>query len=262
MIPTPDFPAPHARALIGCAGWSIPRQSAGHFPQRGSHLERYAAVLAAAEINTSFYRPHLPATYERWAASVPDDFRFSVKLPRTITHEARLQGADAQLDQFAGEAGALGGKLGCVLVQLPPSLQFDPLAAAGFFERLKQRFSCMLACEARHPAWFDQDATALLRGAGITRVIADPPKGQPGEHVPTAQDIYIRLHGAPRIYYSDYAAPYLEQLGLDMAGHIDAGRQVWCIFDNTMSRTFVDQALALRDAVRRARAFPGRAALV
>jgi uncharacterized protein YecE (DUF72 family) len=107
----------------------------------------------------------------------------------------------------------------------------------------------MLACEARHPSWFGDSATALLRGAGITRVIADPPKGQPGEHMPTAQDIYIRLHGSPRIYYSDYAPDYLAQLGVDMAGHLAAGRQVWCIFDNTMSRTFVDQALALADAL-------------
>jgi uncharacterized protein YecE (DUF72 family) len=238
------------RALIGCAGWTVPRQSAGHFPEQGSHLERYAAVLAAAEINSSFYRPHKPATYARWADSVPDDFRFSVKLPRSITHEARLLGADAQLDQFAGEAGALGAKLGCVLVQLPPSLQCDAAVAADLFRRLKERFGCMLACEARHPTWFDDSATALLREAGITRVIADPAKGQPGEHVPTAQDIYIRLHGSPRIYYSDYAPEYLAQLGIDMAGHYAAGRQVWCIFDNTMSRTFVDQAIALQQAVR------------
>jgi uncharacterized protein YecE (DUF72 family) len=250
MTSTPDHPSSHARALIGCAGWSIPRQSAGHFPEQGSHLERYAAALPAAEINSSFYRPHKPATYARWAASVPGDFRFSVKLPRSITHEARLLDTGALLGQFAGEAGALGEKLGCVLVQLPPSLQCDPRAAAAFFARLKDRFGCMLACEARHPSWFGDTATALLRDAGITRVIADPPKGQPDEHVPTAQDIYIRLHGAPRTYYSDYAAPWLEQLGVDMAGHIAAGRQVWCIFDNTMSRTFVDQALALQQAVR------------
>jgi uncharacterized protein YecE (DUF72 family) len=256
MTLTPDLPPPHARALIGCAGWSIPRQSAGHFPEQGSHLARYAGALSAAEINSSFYRPHKPATYARWADSVPADFRFSVKLPRSITHEARLLNTGALLDQFAGEAGALGARLGCVLVQLPPSFQCEPQVAADFFARLRERFGCMLACEARHPTWFDDAATALLRAAGVTRVIADPPKGQPGEHVPTAQDIYIRLHGAPRVYYSDYEAPWLAQLGLDMAGHIAAGRQVWCIFDNTMSRTFVDQAMALQQAVRGALAQP------
>jgi uncharacterized protein YecE (DUF72 family) len=108
MTSTPELPPPHARALVGCAGWSIPRQSAHHFPEDGSHLARYARALSAAEINSSFYRPHKAATYARWAECVPDGFRFSVKLPRTITHEAKLAGADAQLDQFAGEAGALG----------------------------------------------------------------------------------------------------------------------------------------------------------
>lgn len=250
MILTPEIPPSHARALVGCAGWSIPRQSASHFPELGSHLERYAGALSAAEINSSFYRPHKAATYARWAASVPAAFRFSVKLPRSITHEARLVGADAQLDQFCLEAGTLGDKLGCVLVQLPPSLQCEPQVAADFFRRLRQRFGCMLACEARHPTWFDDAATALLREAGVTRVIADPAKGQPGEHVPTAQDIYIRLHGAPRVYYSDYELEWLAQLGVDMAGHVAQGRQVWCIFDNTMSRTFVDQAMALQQAAR------------
>jgi uncharacterized protein YecE (DUF72 family) len=132
--------------------------------------------------------------------------------------------------------------------------------AADFFARLKQRFGCMLACEARHPTWFGDEATAVLRDAGITRVIADPPKGQPGEHVPTAQDIYIRLHGSPRVYYSDYEAAWLAQLGETMAGHVAAGRQVWCVFDNTMSRTFVDQAIALQQAARGARFQVGAAA--
>jgi uncharacterized protein YecE (DUF72 family) len=241
-------------ALIGCAGWSIPRQSSAAFPAEGSHLERYAAVFGAVEINSSFYRPHQASTYARWAASVPADFRFSVKLPRSITHDARLIGAEAEMDRFAAEALALGDKLGCVLVQLPPSLDLDAQAAADFFVRLKQRFGCMLACEARHPAWFGAEATAILAAAGVTRVIADPPKGQPGEHVPTAQHIYIRLHGAPRIYYSDYETAWLAQLGKDMAGHVAADRAVWCVFDNTMSKTFVDQALALRQAVRDAQA--------
>lgn len=249
MTISPRHPLLPAAALIGCAGWSIPRQSADAFPEAGSHLERYGAVFCAAEINSSFHRPHKAATYARWADSVPAGFRFSVKLPRTITHDARLAGADDLLDRFAAEAGALGEKLGCVLVQLPPSLKFDAGVGAGFFARLKQRFGCMLACEARHPSWFEEEATALLRGAGVTRVIADPPKGQPGPHVPTSEAIYIRLHGAPRVYYSDYAPAYLAQLGLDMAGHVAAGRPVWCIFDNTMSASFVDQALALQKAV-------------
>ena len=231
---------------IGCAGWTIPRISAGAFPAEGSHLERYAAVLNTVEINSSFYKPHQPKTYARWADSVPEDFRFSVKLPRSITHEARLIDIEERLQRFATEAGALGGKLGAVLVQLPPSLVFAEEIAAPFFARMKDSFGCTLACEARNESWFGDSATALLTRQGITRVIADPAKGQPGPHVPTTAAIYARLHGSPRIYYSPYAADYLEQLGRDMAVHAAAGRDVWVIFDNTLSPTFMDEALSVR----------------
>jgi uncharacterized protein YecE (DUF72 family) len=234
--------------LVGCAGWTIPKESAAAFPEAGSHLERYAAVFPVVEINSCFHRPHRAQTYTRWAASVPDDFRFSVKLPKTITHEARLAGADALLDQFALEAGALGGKLGCVLVQLPPKLEFDAHVAVDFFARLQATFDCIVACEARHPSWFGEDATGLLRERAITRVIADPAAGQPGPHVATADTVYMRLHGSPRIYYSSYPRDYLDALGRDIARHNAAGRTVWCIFDNTASGAAVPNALELMHA--------------
>jgi len=242
-------PARRVAAYIGCAGSSIPREVADSFPGPGSHLERYARVLGCAEINTSFYRPHQPATYARWAASVPADFRFSVKTPRTITHDAQLRDVDALLDRFHAEAGTLGAKLGCVLVQLPPKLAFDAGVAGAFIETMHARFHCMLALEARHPDWFGAEATRLLTALSVTRVIADPAKGQPGEHVPTTQEIYTRLHGSPRIYYSAYSPDYLAQLSRDVATHQAAGRQVWCIFDNTASGAATANALAVQRAI-------------
>ncbi|MGZ8413013.1 MAG: DUF72 domain-containing protein, partial [Gemmatirosa sp.] len=101
---------------IGTAGWSLPKAEQHAFPGEGTHLERYAARFPAVEINSSFYRPHRPATYARWAASVPADFRFAVKVPRTITHERRLRDVDDLLDAFLGEARGLGASLGCLLV--------------------------------------------------------------------------------------------------------------------------------------------------
>src|SRR3954464_10929879 len=106
---------------IGTAGWSIPREAQPGFPGGGSHLERYAAVLPAVEINSTFHRPHRAATFERWAASVPRAFRFSVKMPRTITHDHRLTDA-AWLETFLADLAPLRSRLGCLLVQLPPSL--------------------------------------------------------------------------------------------------------------------------------------------
>ena len=231
---------------IGCAGWTIPRHDIAAFPEQGSHLERYAQVFGGVEINSSFYRPHRQQTYARWADSVPDDFRFSVKLPRTISHDAGLRDIDAPLARFASEVAALGGKLGCLLLQLPPKFAFDEAVAADFFGRAATMFSCMIACEARHPSWFSPEATALMTAHAITRVIADPAKGQPGAHAPTTADIYVRLHGSPRIYYSSYPDAYLESLRQDIAIHTAAGRDVWCIFDNTASGASVPNALALR----------------
>jgi uncharacterized protein YecE (DUF72 family) len=234
---------PDGRPLIGCAGWGIPLAAAAAFPDAGSHLERYAAVFPAVEINSSFYRPHQPRTYARWAASVPATFRFSVKLPKAITHEARLRDADELLDRFAREAGELGHKLGCVLVQLPPSGVFDADVAASFLPRLRARFTCMLALEGRHPTWFGQAATALLREHGVTRVFADPPAGQPGPHEATTAATYLRLHGTPRIYYSAYPPGFLREVERRIAAMARPGADLWCIFDNTAEGHAVPNAL-------------------
>lgn len=244
------------RMLAGCAGWSIPGADRGAFPAEGSHLEKYASVFGAVEVNSSFYRPHQAKTYEKWAGCVPNDFRFSVKLPRTITHDAKLVDVGSPLEQFAGEVAGLGEKLGCVLVQLPPKLEFDAQLAAEFIGRLTERLRCTIALEARNASWFSGEATALLTGAEVTRVIADPPKGQEGPHVPTTATIYVRLHGSPRVYYSSYEAGYLAQLAQDMRVHALAGRTVWTIFDNTASGASMSNALAVvRDApAKRARA--------
>jgi uncharacterized protein YecE (DUF72 family) len=231
------------RPLIGCAGWGLNKDVAADFTVEGSHLERYAAVFPAVEINSSFYRPHQPRTYARWAASVPDAFRFSVKLPKAITHEAKLRDADELLDRFVREAGELGPKLGCVLVQLPPSGVFDAETVAGFLPRLRARFPCMLALEGRHPTWFGDAATALLRAHGVTRVMADPPAGQPGPHVPTTDATYIRLHGTPRTYYSAYPSEFLRDVEQRVRAMARPGADLWCIFDNTAEGHAVPNAL-------------------
>lgn len=231
---------------VGCAGWSLPREQQPRFPAEGTHLERYAARFPAVEINSSFHRPHRPATYARWAASVPASFRFSVKLPRAITHGLRLRGAGEALDAFLAEAGGLGGRLGCLLVQLPPGLELDLDAAGGFFAALRERTAVPVACEPRHASWFTPEADAFLADAGVARVAADParvpeaaePGGAPGP-------VYFRLHGSPRTYYSAYGAGYLDALAARLRGHAAAGRTAWCIFDNTAAGAATADALGL-----------------
>src|SRR2546423_1663127 len=128
---------PSTTVHLGCAGWNIRREHSERFAPVGTHLQRYATLFNCVEINSCFYRPHRFTTYERWASSVSDDFRFAVKLPKAITHEARLVDVTARLDQFLAETSGLGNKRGPVLVQLPPGFAFDPLVADSFFGELR-----------------------------------------------------------------------------------------------------------------------------
>ena len=114
-----------ADVRIGTAGWSIPRAAAFRFESAGTHLERYSRSLRCAEINSSFHRPHAAATYAKWRNSTPVDFRFAVKMPRTITHELKLQDAREPFVTFLAQTDGLAEKRGPILVQLPPSLSFD-----------------------------------------------------------------------------------------------------------------------------------------
>ncbi len=226
---------------LGTAGWSIPRDTAASFPAEGSGLSRYAARLGAAEINTSFYRPHRPGTYGRWAGSVPDGFRFSAKLPKGITHERRLAGTEDALDRFLGETGALGPKLGALLVQLPPSLLFDAGLADAFFRTLRARTAVPLACEPRHPTWFGPEADRLMRDHAVARVAADPaPVPEAAEPGGWPDFVYIRLHGSPRTYHSPYGPPFLQALAARLAART---AETWCIFDNTASGAAMRNAL-------------------
>ena len=129
---------------------TVPSRYAGAIPAGGSHLERYARRLSAAEINSSFHRPHRPSTYQRWADSVPPGFAFSAKVPKAITHVARLAQPEAALDAFLAEARTLGERLQCLLVQLPPSLAFDEGVADNFFAELAAHHAGLTALEPRH----------------------------------------------------------------------------------------------------------------
>src|SRR4051812_37544565 len=211
--------------LIGTAGWTLPRAEQARFPGEGSHLERYARVLRAVEINSTFHRPHRRSTFERWAASVPRGFRFSVKLSRAITHELRLVKAGGAVDAFLEDIEPIRGQVGCLLVQLPPSLQFDARVASTFFRALRSRFEAGIAAEPRHPTWFTPAAEELMARSRVARVAADParaPNG--GERGGWGGLAYFRLHGSPRVYYSSYGEEFLVQL----ARRVTAGpRQCW-----------------------------------
>jgi uncharacterized protein YecE (DUF72 family) len=254
--PIPQSPRPSADGAvsairIGTAAWSIPKEHAAPFPVAGSHLERYGAVLNAVEINASFYRPHRTATYERWAASVPEDFRFAVKIPKSITHERRFKDVGDVLDRFLSEVSGLGTKLGPLLVQLPPSLSFQPGVVDTFLSELRSRVGGNIVCEPRHASWFTPEVEALLAELRIARVAADPAP-VPGADEPGGWRglSYYRLHGSPRIYYSAYSAEYLAAIAEVLARDAAAGVDTWCMFDNTAAFAATGDALTTRSLVQ------------
>jgi uncharacterized protein YecE (DUF72 family) len=236
--------------LVGTAGWALPRIHRHRFPAAGSNLERYAARLNCTEINSSFYRPHKPGTYENWAASVPDDFRFSVKMPQEISHDLRLAGAGPALRPFLEQVAGLGGKLGCLLLQLPPSLKFEKRQAGTFFRMLRRRYEGPVAVEPRHATWLASDAVKLLVSASVARVAADPARAvddaEPGGWEGLT---YYRLHGSPVTYRSSYEPRYLSALSKKLQA--SPGSAVWCIFDNTMLGAASANALDLRARLAR-----------
>lgn len=231
---------------IGTAGWTIPRAAAAAFDSTGTHLERYARVLSCAEINSSFYRPHKPGTYAKWAASTAGEFRFSVKVPKAITHELRLRRPRALFERFLMEARGLGTRLGPLLVQLPPSLDFNARTASSFFAMVRDRHDGPVVFEPRHATWFTPRADDVLEKYQIARVAADPavtpdaarPGGWPGV-------AYFRLHGSPRMYWSRYDPAYINDLARTLS-LIARSTEVWCVFDNTAMGTAIENALELQ----------------
>ena len=243
--------SPSGSVRIGTAGWSIPKEHAAPFLATGSHLESYARILNAVETNSSFYRPHRTATYERWAAFVPEELRFAVKIPKAITHERRLKETGDLLDRFLLEVAGLGPQLGPLLVQLPPSLAFQVGVADRFLADLRSRVAGSIVCEPRHASWFTPDVDGLLGELRVARVAADPaPVAGAGEPGGWQGLSYYCLHGSPQMYYSAYSPEALTQVAERLAG--DAARcvETWCIFDNTAAFAATGDALTTKGLVQ------------
>lgn len=230
---------------VGCAGWSLPRAYWPNFPAHGTQLQRYATQLTAVEINSSFYRQHRPQTYLRWAQSVPSEFRFSVKVPKLITHVQRLQNCDLLLVEFLSQCTQLGDRLGCLLIQLPPSLAYDAVTAEVFFLALRSRYAGAVVLEPRHETWLN--ANSLLVEQRIGQVAADPSPIAGGQAPSGWSGIrYWRLHGSPRIYHSAYDSSYLQALADNFQSSTQDAIPTWCIFDNTASGFASGDALTLQ----------------
>lgn len=228
---------------IGTAGWSVPAKP----KEAGTHLYHYSRTLPCVEINSTFYRTHRSATWAKWAAETPADFRFSIKAPKSVTHEAKLHNSEPLLKAFFEQIEPVREKMGPILFQLPPSLTFDNAPAEDLFVMLRTLYYGELVLEPRHATWFTSSVDVLLKRHRITRVAADPPKGaaeaaEPGgDH----QLTYYRLHGYPRVYYSNYDDNFLATLAAKVKEHTNS----WIIFDNTALSHAYSNAIRLKTLI-------------
>lgn len=229
--------------IVGTAGWSVDRK-VERFVQKGSMLERYASVFGGVEVNSSFYRRHRTATWERWHDAVPKDFRFAVKMARTVTHERGLVDAENEVDLFFADVAPLGDKLGPVFLQLPPKLGFDPAVAVAFFQCVRRHWTGRVEIEPRHVSWSEGAALKVLKHHDIGLVYADPQGEALRQAANDTQASYFRLHGSPKVYFSAYAADELNSFAMLLRS------DSWCIFDNTASGAAMTDGIQMLDILR------------
>lgn len=223
---------------IGLCGWdSRSLYEPGIRPQ--DKLSIYSAIYSTVEVNSTFYNFPRPATIEKWHATVPEDFRFSIKLNRLFSHETQLELDPWTLDQlrqFLGSFSALGDKLSWFLLQLPPSLSMDESALDGFLFGMRrimsqQRIKCGIAVEFRHPSWYAEVPHGILGLHDATQVISSSPGLWPCAWAVQTRANYVRLHGLNTMYHTPYRNVELDALKawIDHSPAADS----WIYFDNT-----------------------------
>ncbi|WP_245607390.1 DUF72 domain-containing protein [Pseudonocardia spinosispora] len=260
---------------IGTSGWVYPPWRGVFYPPglaQRRELEYLSGKLRSVELNGSFYSLQRPSSYRSWAAQTPDDFVFSVKGPRFITHMKKLRDADTLLANFfASGVLALGAKLGPVLWQLPPTFRYDPDVLAAFFDALPRdteaaaalaaghderldgraftstdaRRPLRYALEVRHASFQVDEFTELLTAHDVACVVADSAGTWPYFERPSAADhVYVRLHGDAELYTSGYTDTALDGWAEKIsAWHAD--RDVYVYFDNDVKVRAPADAMSL-----------------
>jgi len=191
-----------AQIRVGASGFSYKEWLGGFYPAKlpaAKMLPFYAERLSTVEINYTFRAMPKRSMLEGWSAKTPPDFRFALKAPQRITHFARLRGVSESLDYFIETAGALGGRLGPVLFQLPPDLARDDALLGDFVAQINGRVRA--AFEFRHRSWFADAVLDLLRRADAALCVAESNKME-SPVVRTAPHVYLRL----RLEHYDDAA--------------------------------------------------------
>lgn len=240
--------------FIGTSGWVYSHWQGIFYPENlpsKEKLKYFSQHFKTTEVNYSFY--HLPrlTTYRKWYSQTPEDFLFSVKASRFITHVKRLKGVKEAWETFLENALNLKEKLGPILFQFPPSFK----TTEKNFKRLERFLKCLkpnvkhqakFAFEFRHKSWCDEKVYKLLKKYKVAWVIADSPR-YPKEEVVTADFVYIRMHGSKFLFASKYSKKELKDLAQKIKEWLKAGKDVFVYFNNDFHGYAVENAQELSE---------------
>lgn len=245
------MPKQRGQIRIGTSNVVVPGNKAS-FPsayQLKSRLHYYSTLFPTVEINSSFYKTPLFPTYERWSLDVPENFRFSLKLSKEITHVKDLQGDLAHLRKFMHTAAGIGSKKGCLLIQFPGKITLDYFTKV---ERILQELGTLdplrqwkTAVEFRHASWYTGETWELLDEFGAALVLQDIPKARIWERRGKARFVYLRFHGPKGDYKDSYSLPFLQDKASEIKEWLQEGRDVYVYFNNTIGSAF-ENALSLQ----------------
>ncbi|NIG55583.1 DUF72 domain-containing protein [Chitinophaga sp. Cy-1792] len=227
--------------FTGTSGLVLPFKNKAFFPEeyKGmSRLEVYGKLFNSIEINSSFYNLPMPKTMERWAATVPEAFRFSFKLWQGISHARDLNFSAEDVIRFLQVINGVGDHKGCLLIQFPPSLRAGAITKVKelleVFRAAEESQGWQLAMEFRHQSWYRDETRTMLGDYQAIMVYHDKSQGAITMDDQESDVIYVRFHGPEGNYRHSYDDSYLYEYAQYVREWLDAGKDVYAYFNNTI----------------------------
>jgi uncharacterized protein YecE (DUF72 family) len=234
---------------IGCSGFIYPEWKGRFYPPdlaRSRWLSHYSSKFNTVELNGTFYRFPVVKNLKIFYENTPDDFKFSIKANRIITHSLKMKNTREKVDEFMQIAeDGLMDKLGCVLFQLPPSFKYSEENLDSILNSVPLKPSTII--EFRNISWWNKDVYEVLDKNGITFCNNDYP-GMPNNIIPTKRFFYMRFHGRPVLYKSEYSDTYLKQFAKQIPENCD---KRYIYFNNTWHLAAITNAISIREMLEK-----------
>lgn len=232
--------------LLGTSGWSYKHWKNLFYPPalpQKKWFQYFSEKFNTVEINASFYRIPTLRTVQGWHDRSPENFRFSIKMTRLVSHIKKLKNCIEELQWFFSVFEPLYPKIAVILVQLPPALKFDPGRLAEFFSLLPSRYK--FAFEFRNTSWYRDETYDMLGRHGHIFCIHDMAEIAT-EKIVTSDSIYIRFHGFDSTYGGDYPQTHLQEWAKWIRAQLLENRSVYAYFNNDIGGYAVKNCMSLR----------------